>query len=149
MLDKLTFKVINPNGKEDWAADYKINIVVEIYINDVELIEILKVIETPYAIDENHADLAGAYGHLLPDELYTNLATDEEDIELLCCSGCGESGCWSILVDVEKDDKFIYWKMFKHNHRDWKYDISYKFDRMEYEKSLVKLCELSEDNKDV
>ena len=129
MLDRLSFRIINPIGKEEWVQNSNISQVVEIYLNGVEIVSILKEIETPYANEENHANLAGAYGHVSPDELYANLTKYEEDIEILCCSGCGESGCWWIIVDIEKDEKFVYWKRFRNNHRDWKYDISYKFDK--------------------
>lgn len=31
------------------------------------------------------------------------------------------------------------WKNFRHNHRDWKYDISYKFNKLDYENMLKHL----------
>lgn len=139
MTDSLEFKIINPIGKEEWADDYKIDKVVEIYINGKELIEILKLIETPYSLKEGNMELAGAYGHITHGELYKSLTIDDEDVELLCCSDCGDSGCWSILIDIEDGDNYIFWKNFKHNHRDWKYDICYKFDKIEYVNSLKQL----------
>lgn len=139
MSDKLNLKIIDPRGKEKWAADCRIDEVVEIYLNGVELIEILRVIEVPYASKEGHPNLTGAYGHITPEELCKNLTEYETEVELLCCSGCGDSGCWSILIDIEKDADYVYWKAFKHNHREWKYDISYQFDREAYEKELRRL----------
>ena len=137
-VDILEFKIINPKGKEDWANDYDISEVVEIYINGREIIELLKEIETPFAMGEGHIDIAGAYGHLTPKELYSEL-TDSEESALLCCDGCGFISCWSVLVSVKKDDSYVYWKEFKHNHRHWKYNISYQFSRLEYENALKQL----------
>lgn len=139
MIDNLTFQIINPKGKEEWADDYNIEKVVEIYINEIEIIDILKPIETPFAIRDNQPNLAGNYGHQTPEELYSNLTEYSENVELLCCGGCGIIGCWSISVNIEKDDKYVYWKEFKHNHRDWKYNISYKFDKEKYESAMKKL----------
>lgn len=140
MIDKLAFKIVDPKG-EEWAKEFPREIkVVEIYINEVELVEILKPIEMPYAFIEEYPSLAGSYGHITPEKLYRNLTASSEEIELLCCGDCGESGCWSILVNVEYDDSYVYWRKFKHNHRNWEYDISYKFDKTEYQNALKQLC---------
>ena len=137
-VDILEFKIMNPKGKEDWADDYDISEAVEIYINKREMIELLKEIETPFASAEGHINIAGAYGHLTPGQLYSEL-TDSGECALLCCNDCGFIGCWSVMVNVERDDSYVYWKEFRHNHRDWKYNISYKFDRLEYESALKQL----------
>lgn len=137
-VDILNFKIINPKGKEDWADDYDVSEVVEIYINGEEIVELLKEIEMPFAMNEGNIDIAGAYGHLTPKELYSELA-DTEESALLCCDGCGFIGCWAIFVNVEMDDSYVYWKGFRHNHRDWEYDISYKFSRIEYENAIKQL----------
>lgn len=139
-VDALEFRIINPKGIEAWADDCDICEAVEIYINGREIVELLKEIETPFAIDEGEIDLAGAYGHLTPAELYSEL-NDADESALLCCDSCGLIGCWSVLVSVEMDEKYVYWKEFEHNHRKWKYNISYKFDRKEYEDALKQLKE--------
>lgn len=137
-VDVLEFKIFNPQGKENWADDSDVYEAVEIYINGKEIVELLKEIETPFAIDEGETDLAGAYGHLTPGELYSELK-DVEESALLCCDGCGLSGCWSVLINIETDENYVYWKDFKHNHREWKYGIAYKFDRKTYEEILKEL----------
>jgi len=149
MIDSIKFRLINLiEEKEEWALDYEsLPTAVEIYINNHELISILKEIEAPFAEAEGHSDLAGAYGHISSNLLYKDLSDVlngnkflmENGVELLCCSGCGDSGCWSILVFVSQDEDYIYWNNFKHNHRNWKYDISYKFDKKEYMKALQQL----------
>lgn len=138
MADKIDFKFIDPRGKEEWADDLEIDKVVEIYLNDIELIEILKEVEKTYALKEGKLKLAGAYGHLTPKELYTNLMANN-NVELLCCSECGNSSCWSIIIKIKKDQDYIYWQKFKHNHREWQYNISYKFDKILYEQAIKKL----------
>lgn len=142
-VDVLNFKIINPKGKEDWADDCDISEAVEIYINGKEIVEILKEIETPFAKNENAIDIAGAYGHLTPRELYSEL-NDTKESALLCCDGCGFIGCWAVLVSVEMDEEYVYWKEFRHNHRKWEYNISYKYDRREYEDALEQLKVLDE-----
>lgn len=134
-VDILNFEIINPKGIEDWADDCDVSEVVEIYINGREIIELLREIETPLAMGEGHIGIAGAYGHLTPKQLYSEL-TDLEECALLCCGDCGFIGCWSVLVNVEMDERYVYWKEFRNNHRDWEYNISYKFDRLEYENVL-------------
>ncbi len=140
MADSILFKIINPKGTEEWADESDVNEAVEIFINGIEIIDTLRIIETPYVIaEDSDLELAGDYGHLTPDELYSNLSNDYKEAALLCCSGCGLSGCWSILVEIVKDDKYVYWKNFKHNHRNWRYNISYKFDKSDYENALKNL----------
>lgn len=145
-VDALEFKIINPKGIEDWADDCDISEAVEIYINGREIVELLKEIETPFAINEGEMDLAGSYGHLTPTELYSEL-NEAEESALLCCAGCGLIGCWAVLVSVEMDENYVYWKEFRHNHRKWKYNISYKFDRIVYEDALQQLVVLDEQEK--
>lgn len=141
MMDKIEFKIINPKGKERWADEYPPNIrVVEIYINGKELIDILKEIE--YSYDPK---LAGAYGHQTPEDLYSNLVEGEDSADLLCCSDCGDIGCWTVRVIITADEKYVYWINFSHHHREWKYDISYTFEKTAYEKALNYLKEKCKD----
>lgn len=132
MIDSLKFKIITPKRKDKTK-------VVEIYINEIELIDIVSPIEIPFATKENHPELAGDYEHQTMEELYYHLTKYSENVELLCCKGCGFAGCWSITINIEIDDKYVYWKGFKNNHRDWEYNISYKFDRVKYENELKQL----------
>ena len=160
MTDKLEFKLIDPvqNG-EKWADDEifvrKDLRAVEIYLNGHEIIDILKEIEMPFALDEGHPDIAGGYGHNEPKILYRDLSeslvegtyNQKYGVELLCCGSCGFSGCWSAVAYVRRDDDFVYWENFKQNHREnWKYDLSYKFDRNEYEKQMEKLKKFTEES---
>lgn len=147
MVDKIRFNIIDPRGKEEWAKDCDVSKVVEIYINDREIVDILREIERTYAEQEGKPNLAGAYGHNTPKVLYDNLSQAEEDelngyedgVELLRCLECGFMDCWSILVRIKQDEKYVYWYDIKHNHRDWNYDIAYQFDKNEYDMALQEL----------
>ena len=149
MADELEFKLVDPiEKKEEWALEFKsTQKVVEIYLNGRELVEILKEIETPYALEEGHPSLAGAYGHNYAKELYADLTETmtegtychEKGVELLCCSGCGDKGCWSVLVMVKQDEDYVYREQFRNNHRKWNYDIAFQFTKKDYEQAMQKL----------
>ncbi len=144
MCDKIEFIRSDPDLKgEEWAAEHGAPLAAaEIYINGRELADILKAEELAYAEAEGHPTLAGAYGHIAPDKLYTalNKAKDSEGrAELLCCRQCGEVGCWSVSAHIMRDNKYVFWHRFEHNHRKWHYGLSYKFSAAEYEKALEKL----------
>lgn len=153
--DKLEFKLADPiEKKEEWALEFgSTQKVVEIYLNGRELVEILKEMETPYALEEGHPSLAGAYGHNYAKELYADLTEamtegtycHEKGAELLCCSGCGDRGCWSVLVMVKQDEDYVYWEQFRNNHRKWNYNIAFCFVKKEYEAAMKQLKEFAED----
>ena len=157
--DKIEFRLINPVEKgEEWAEDYMFGSkeprAVEIYINNREIIDILKEIELPFAEEEGHPSLAGGYGHNVPKFLYESLNdafvegtyNQQCGVEILCCGDCGFPGCWSAVAYVRQDDDFVYWENFRQNHRkNWKYNLSYKFDRAEYEKEMEKLKGFNEE----
>lgn len=141
MADKLEFKLIDPvEANENWALEYGSKCKgVEIYINGTEIVPILKGIEILYASKEGKPHLAGDYGHNTPKHLYSQLTKSLDGAELLCCGGCGDSGCWSVLVSIEQDDEYVYWNHFEHNHRDWEYGLSYRFEKQEYEQAMQQL----------
>ena len=136
------------DARED-NPKYDIPNVAEIYINGVEITDIIRPIEQPYAEQEGHPELAGDYGHNPSGELHKMLENAliegtyeaEEGVELLCCRGCGECGCWSIEVYMKEDDKFVYWYKIKHNHREWKYDLTFKFEKEAYHQALKVLVQ--------
>ena len=147
--DKLEFKLVDPiEKKEEWALELKsTQKVVEIYLNGREIVEILSEVEKPYAEEEGHPSLAGAYGHNYAKELYGDLAEamtegsyfQEKGVELLCCNDCGDRGCWSVLVMIKQDEGYVYWEHFRNNHRKWDYDISFRFAKKDYEQAMQQL----------
>lgn len=141
MADNIEFKIINPVDKgEEWALEYgSTKNTVEIYINNIEIIRLLKNVEESYALSENHPSIAGAYGHISPEILYSELTDKEKCAFLLCCNDCGDIGCWSVSVHIKEDENYVYWYDFEHNHRDWEYDLSFKFIKKDYIKALDSL----------
>lgn len=149
-IDKLEFKLIDAKkSNEPWAEDCETPIfVVEIYINGKEVVPILKEIEQPYCDAEGTPEIAGGYGHNLPEDLYKALSeaiiegtySNKYGVELLCCRDCGFSGCWSAITHIRQTEDYIYWESFENNHRkNWKYNLSYKFDKAEYDKAMKQL----------
>ena len=58
MADNILFKKINPKGTEAWADEFETIDAVEIYINDAEIVDILRPMEVPYVIAENNENEA-------------------------------------------------------------------------------------------
>ena len=130
-----------------WGFDYK---VVEIYVDGEKLLDIIREIEAPYAKEEGYPELAGAYGHISPKDLYFGLGTAliensdacDNKVYLFCCEDCGDILCWSISFMVKEDEKYVYWYDFKHEHRNWKYDLTFRFEKEENEEGLWELWDM-------
>ena len=56
---------------------------------------------------------------------------------LLGCT-CGIIQCWFLLAKITLADTTVTWSDFQNFHRDWwEYDLSFTFDRQEYEAGLI------------
>ena len=55
----------NPKGTEAWADEFETIDAVEIYINDAEIVDILRPMEVPYVIAENNENEAKSDGSIL------------------------------------------------------------------------------------
>ena len=137
---------------EVWAVEYgSDHKVVEVYIDGQKLLDIIKAIEIPYAQEEGCPEIAGDYGHISPRHLYSDLSAatdtngyfDNLGVYLFCCAGCGEPGCWSVTFRVKEDAEYVYWHGFEHEHRDWEYNLFYKFEKKAYAQALRKLKNLA------
>jgi hypothetical protein len=145
----LEFKAIDPvQVGEEWAM-YRDNPprTVEIYIDGCELLDIIRPIELPYKKKEGFDISTEDYGHMPVSELYRYLITAMDGtsysykygVYLLVCRDCGEPGCWSVTCKVSEDEKYVYWLDFEHEHRDWEYNIQYKFEKKQYNEALKKI----------
>lgn len=153
-INHLDFKLIDPViANERWTeGENNLPDVVEIYIDGVEIAEIFRKIEVPYCEQEGHPNLAGDYGHITAKELYRDLieATTEDSFSYelgvypVCCGGCGEPGCWSVTFHVRESDEFVWWYGFEHEHRNWEYNLEFKFLKSDYLKEMNKLIEWKE-----
>lgn len=150
-VNHLDFQLIDAvSSGEEWAEDSKRPLnVVEIYIDGIEIAEIFRKIEIPYCEAEGHPDMAGDYGHMPAKELYEDLMeatvigsfSHELGVYPLCCGSCGEPGCWSVTFRVREDDKYVWWYGFEHEHRDWEYNLEFKFLKSEYATTVNKLAQ--------
>jgi hypothetical protein len=153
----LEFKSIDPvKVGEEWAIDVVPNPprVVEIYIDDREMMDIIAVIEKPYKEQEG-MDNVDDYGHVPASSLYGDLSTAMDKgsysynhgVYLFCCRDCGEPGCWSVTCKVTEDEDYVYWTDFEQEHRDWEYNLQYKFEKGQYYEALGKLKRMADSQK--
>lgn len=140
--DRLSFKLSDPKELgEEWALKLQESpTVAEVYINGEELIPIVRERE---CIIKDADDLCepGSYGHLSVDELYRELHEAQtgqyEYAHLLCCNNCGDCFCWSVQAKISVGLKYVTWTI-SHNHRDWEYDLTYRFDKQMYSEFIKK-----------
>lgn len=117
---------------------------VEIYINSKEIVPILIKCELSYQLKDDVKDV-GSYGHLIARHFLYSLNevkiagsySNEYGVYLVCCDGCGEPGCASVSTKISEDANYVYWTDFENEHmRDWKYNISYMFEKNKYYKEI-------------
>jgi hypothetical protein len=122
---------------------------VQIFINDKNLIEILKEYERLIVTGEDEKYIIGKYDFLAIEELRGSLKEFVQDkkVAILGCD-CGISACWPLLVTVEKrGGTVVVWKDFEQPYRNGKsgekWDYSnlgpFKFGEKEYQKEIKKL----------
>lgn len=145
-MDILEFKI------EEKESDGEKIPAVNIFINDKSLIEMLKEYELPFATKEGHPDIAGGYAGMTPDDfLYWYLSADwpgDGIHSILTCSGCGEVGCWPMMVSVTDKGDSIIWEKFHQPHRgpeskasfwDFSNFPTFEFRKDNYESEINKL----------
>lgn len=123
---------------------------VAIFINDRNLIDILRQIELPFAKKEAHPDIAGSYAGLVPEMIFwpSRYFLGEpavgDKIDVLQCV-CRSKGCWPFSVRITVDDDKVIWDQFSQPHRTkthpsggWQYDKyePFVFDKNQYMSQL-------------
>lgn len=130
---------------------------VDVFVDDRNLVELLREIELPFAVREGKPGLAGSYAGLPPEEvflpsprLFGEPTTDydhegtEGKISVLGCV-CGEPSCWPFQVKIALRDDVVIWSDFEQPHRSvsdgtnlWSYDglRPFLFDRAQYLSAL-------------
>ena len=152
--DTMDFQLFDPiEAGEEWAIDIgSRHKVVRIILNGMDFLDIVRPIEQPYKKEEG-LDLDGEdYGHISAADLYGDLklATDPiygDRVYLCCCGSCGEPGCWGITMQVKEEDDAIIWYDFEHEHRDWEYNLLFRFDKSEYNTALKRLSNMAAHSK--
>ena len=126
---------------------------VNIFVNDRNLLDILREVEIPCGKREGKPNLAGRYVGLPPEDVflpslrllgepttYYDHDSYEGKIAVLGC-GCGEPGCWSFRVRITLREDVVIWSDFEQPHRTtWRYDEMRPlvFDRAQYLSALNK-----------
>lgn len=133
--------------------------IVRIKIDGLDLIQITREAELPFAKRDNQEDLAGSYdGIFLAWFPYAEkefsgttwpwypVEADKGVAAILSCE-CGEIGCWPLYVNIQMDENRVSWSNFKQPYRkDWdlKSIGNYLFRRDEYDLEILKILETKE-----
>ena len=115
--------------------------VVDIFINNRNIIDIVKIVEQPFATADGQPDLAGSYDGLSPIEFIENITGESAENYILGCT-CGITECWPLEVKIEQKDYTITWKNFENYHRAWDWsELHFCFDMAQYYEEIGKLKE--------
>lgn len=84
------------------------------------------------------------------NECYFTRTSKEDDFiheggALLLTCECDEWGCWNLFCTIEFDGETVVWKDFRKHHRDWKYDLEFRFDKQKYLAEFERIKELFKD----
>ncbi|EFC79883.1 hypothetical protein [Parafrankia sp. EUN1f] len=115
------------------------------YVNGVDLRELVRAVELPYA--EGDPDSAGSYAglrdpgvrwpsrHFLGERSVTWFG--DGDTVLLGCI-CGDAGCWPLTARVDIADDAVIWRDFRNSHHRWNLDGlgPFRFNLLAYETAL-------------
>jgi len=148
-MDTIGFRVVTFPQEYDSA--------IELCINGQDFIEMVRRAELRFAEAEGHARIAGAYAGLParvcapPSRHFWGEAESgrrDGKVALLTCRGCGEIGCWPLLVRIVVGPWQVVWSEFEQPHRSgrgrvraWDYDGfgPFVFDRDQYQEALQAL----------
>lgn len=138
-MDTIEFKL----DKFDFTLGVQ-NDVVSILINKKHLLETIKNYEIPFANREGYENLAGGYSYLHKydfQRLFLNANLDEKVVLLGC--PCGTYECWYLEAKLKFEEDSVTFCDFKNRQRrDWIYDISFKFDKKQFESELANIKNL-------
>ncbi len=120
---------------------------VDIFVNDRNLVDIVREVELPFAARDGKPRLAGTYISLPAEDVFLpsprllgepvkfyDYDSSKGKIAVLGC-GCGDVGCWPFRVRIELREDVVIWDGFEQPHRrKWRYDEMrpFVFDRTQY-----------------
>ncbi len=149
-MDTINFSVVE-------ADDIEIGSVVAIAVNGRDLLEWVRDVELPFAVQEGHPNIAGGYVGLSPAAIpniwshlhgeAAPLYSQGDEVTLYDCE-CGCPGCWPLQVRIKVGEDTVIWSDFQQPHRGehsrvlhWRYDELglFVFDRAQYEEALQTL----------
>ena len=114
---------------------------VKIFINGKEILEILKGLMIPdkrkvyYEFGGDYAHRAGDLYHDLIEAFTPGTYMAKNGIEILCCAGCGQDGCWSCVAEPSFTEETVSWRVC------WHYGspLRFRFDREQYLQAIEDL----------
>ena len=122
-----------------------------IRINGVDLIDLLREHELPFAVAERSADIAGAYVELPLADVQPALdgllgfradsaLNRDGRLAVLGCRECGDIDCWGFYVRITVNESTVVWSDMTQPHRrkTWRYGHlgPFVFSRERYESAL-------------
>ena len=129
---------------------------IRIRINGLDLTELVRPVEAPFADAEGSSASAGAYAGLPPDKETCppsrhflgdpswRIYDYSGKTQVLQCE-CGEPGCWPLVCRIDVSDDAVVWADFEQPHRRagrarsvWTYEQlgPFRFERRQYEAAL-------------
>jgi hypothetical protein len=123
---------------------------VDIFVNDRNLVDIVREVELPFAARGGKPRLAGTYIGLPAEDVFlpsprllgetTHYPFDGlgGKVAVLGCV-CGDVGCWPFRTGIELREDVVIWDGFEQPHRrKWRYDEMrpFVFDRTQYFSAL-------------
>jgi hypothetical protein len=146
VVDTIRFEI----GKREDPSDGLVD-AVNIFVNDRNLVDILREVELPFRAQEGKPRLADKYVGLPPEHvflpsprllgepvMYYDYDSSQGKIPILGC-GCGDVGCWPFWISIKLRDDVVIWDDFEQPHRRaWRYDEMrpFVFDRAQYLSAL-------------
>lgn len=120
---------------------------VGIFIDQRNLIDMLKEYEVPFAKKEGSENMAGQYWWIYKDALLSNLRLEYWNKPNLLGCECGEEACWPMWINIKKEDNKVIWSNFeqpfrtKQHNSFWDYSNfgTFTFDIENYQNELKKL----------
>ena len=118
--------------------------IVRVFIDGVDLVDLVRPVELRFATAERNADIAGQYEGLLPRDWLELPEQDDGDgrAALLACAGCGEPGCWPLRARIEASPEAVTWSDFQQPHRpEWSYAAlgPFVFERAQYDAEVARV----------
>ncbi|MBA2693030.1 MAG: hypothetical protein H0U65_11135 [Rubrobacter sp.] len=100
---------------------------VDILVNGVDFLSLVREVERPFAAEEGLPFLAGSYTGLPPEAVFLpsrrllgepdGLYDDEEEKICLLGCGCGVIGCWPLMARIAVEGETVVWSDFEQPHR--------------------------------
>lgn len=131
------------NGKENFGTDTYFD-VAEIYINETNLLDLIKQTELPFAIADDRKNIAGTYAGIETKYFYEDMISALNKScsrqNIYDCT-CGCMGCWPLSVKIIVANNTVIWTDFNNHlvpHWDWS-KLHFIFDKKQFINEVNKL----------